>query len=1115
MIQLILSVVLTFGNSCASTSTINYDYYYFWGENTLNCNNNVDCIVNCYGNNACDSTTINGPDGAVLTINCDSLFQKHDEEEGKACSNMIIKADNSTKLYINIHNVDFEFISNKIYVPAHNNNSENNTFITCGVVGVNNNHQLAHYSCTQNNTIYSVNGWKSIQWVFTSNISLSVSNTNIMYCNQNYSDSCSVFDVDGLYYHCNDTESPCDYIRSNQTIPSISVSSKQPLFTKQSANNNFIFVKNIEMNFWLARQYCQQTFDTSLASIYNQQQNDEIFNLVNTFSNQSVWIGATDVFFQDNIWNWTETMNGLNYTNWNYTQPDYKFNEDCAIMLNINNNDKWADADCSNHLLNFVCAMPNVTYSPTSAMISLSPTVSPSKSPTFPPVQPQGYKYPFYWSHYHNFIWVDHIANWWTAALICKNDFGASFASIHSVHDNTEAYEVCRDKNCWIGGTDNYGSSWQWDDHTSFDYSNWMRNDVKQTHCIKFINGSDEWTTHLCSDASFTFLCAEFPTPSPTEVTLSPTFSSVDATHIDMESLSEYYNSSTSAESFSSQRIISNSQNVFIECNMYEACYNTTIDASSSATLRLSCTEVNSCRDITITNGPTDSIFIHCKNGTSCAYADFNVQNTNNVYIECDSTAVSGACNYALFNAQYAENVNVACGSSNDCYRTIFNVNNTNKTVINSEGYNSDGDIIGINIRSELTINCQYLACQFWDIHLPDNAITSNIYANGYQTLYGANIYCGSNTECNIYVPGDTNNAAKYANIWCPENAECNLNAGSSQSFYGANIICPIHAACNLNAKSSQSFYGANIICPIHAACNLNAESSQSFHSANIHCANNASCNLNAGSPYSFSYANIWCGNGELSCEVHAKTLQGALQNANIHCGINAPCNVDCGGNYYGCQDANIYCQSTAKCNVNCENGTDSCIKTHIHLPTDNYSNLSLSCNKPFGCDYLKFICVDTGFQSNYIFAAVNGVHGCATEECCPLEYEFNTTEKYIECSGGNNCIVNCNDYGKCLYKTYINASNATSLTIYCDEQYECQYVDVYSPYQGPVSIHCTDIHSCQYMRFYQQQIQSLSLNCASSYSCEYMRFYQQQIQSLSLNCASSYSCEYMRFYQQ
>eukprot|EP01084_Bolivina_argentea_P256415 431704_1 len=523
MIQLILSVVLTFGNSCASTSTINYDYYYFWGENTLNCNNNVDCIVNCYGNNACDSTTINGPDGAVLTINCDSLFQKHDEEEGKACSNMIIKADNSTKLYINIHNVDFEFISNKIYVPAHNNNSENNTFITCGVVGVNNNHQLAHYSCTQNNTIYSVNGWKSIQWVFTSNISLSVSNTNIMYCNQNYSDSCSVFDVDGLYYHCNDTESPCDYIRSNQTIPSISVSSKQPLFTKQSANNNFIFVKNIEMNFWLARQYCQQTFDTSLASIYNQQQNDEIFNLVNTFSNQSVWIGATDVFFQDNIWNWTETMNGLNYTNWNYTQPDYKFNEDCAIMLNINNNDKWADADCSNHLLNFVCAMPNVTYSPTSAMISLSPTVSPSKSPTFPPVQPQGYKYPFYWSHYHNFIWVDHIANWWTAALICKNDFGASFASIHSVHDNTEAYEVCRDKNCWIGGTDNYGSSWQWDDHTSFDYSNWMRNDVKQTHCIKFINGSDEWTTHLCSDASFTFLCAEFPTPLPTEVSSNPT----------------------------------------------------------------------------------------------------------------------------------------------------------------------------------------------------------------------------------------------------------------------------------------------------------------------------------------------------------------------------------------------------------------------------------------------------------------------------------------------------------------------------------------------------------------------------------------------------------------
>eukprot|EP01084_Bolivina_argentea_P170976 296235_1 len=99
------------------------------------------------------------------------------------------------------------------------------------------------------------------------------------------------------------------------------------LFTKISNNKNYIFVGNSERNFFEAMTYCQDEYGTSLAKMYTQQQNDEVYNVVNLYSNKPAWIGASDLFSGESNWNWIEslspiTVSEMNYTNWNITQPD-------------------------------------------------------------------------------------------------------------------------------------------------------------------------------------------------------------------------------------------------------------------------------------------------------------------------------------------------------------------------------------------------------------------------------------------------------------------------------------------------------------------------------------------------------------------------------------------------------------------------------------------------------------------------------------------------------------------------------------------------------------------------------------------------------------------------
>eukprot|EP01083_Nonionella_stella_P108726 316450_1 len=127
------------------------------------CPDNINCTLNCYGSLSCWTAWIIGPANAELTINCDSSKDVDYPTAGyslrEACSEMIIAAQTSTKLTINVFNHPLEFSNNDIYAPNNSHTFDINTFITCGLV---NNRTLAGPVmdvCGLDNHIYSVFGW--------------------------------------------------------------------------------------------------------------------------------------------------------------------------------------------------------------------------------------------------------------------------------------------------------------------------------------------------------------------------------------------------------------------------------------------------------------------------------------------------------------------------------------------------------------------------------------------------------------------------------------------------------------------------------------------------------------------------------------------------------------------------------------------------------------------------------------------------------------------------------------------------------------------------------------------------------------------------------------------
>lgn len=69
------------------------------------------------------------------------------------------------------------------------------------------------------------------------------------------------------------------------------------------------------------------------------------------------WIGLTDLETED-VWKWTSGATLSGYINWAPNQPNNYKEQDCAEILNKNENKigKWSDTSCSDNR-GFICEL--------------------------------------------------------------------------------------------------------------------------------------------------------------------------------------------------------------------------------------------------------------------------------------------------------------------------------------------------------------------------------------------------------------------------------------------------------------------------------------------------------------------------------------------------------------------------------------------------------------------------------------------------------------------------------------------------------------------------------------------------------------------------------------
>ena len=135
---------------------------------------------------------------------------------------------------------------------------------------------------------------------------------------------------------------------------------------------------DFKTHWWDARYICYSLFQQDLASIHNQQDNNEAFSIC---PSRNCWIGGLNVLLS-NITNDTQWIDGTRF-NYNPNPINYTMiNDEIFGCTRYDNNSYWGKTDCLTLQyiqLPFICNQ-NDTLSPTNA-----PSKSPSQNPTSAP----------------------------------------------------------------------------------------------------------------------------------------------------------------------------------------------------------------------------------------------------------------------------------------------------------------------------------------------------------------------------------------------------------------------------------------------------------------------------------------------------------------------------------------------------------------------------------------------------------------------------------------------------------------------------------------------------------------------------------------------------------
>eukprot|EP01084_Bolivina_argentea_P166595 289206_1 len=237
---------------------------------------------------------------------------------------------------------------------------------------------------------------------------------------------------------------------------------------------------------------CKWKCNSELASIHNEQQQQQILNLINNdninqLTQKSYWIGL----YKDNItkqWVWSDNsatyILNTSYDAWYPSEPNNDY-ENC-VELHAHNgfNYAWNDARCDKNIRT-ICNQ-------CTPILELN-------------------KYILIYGE-----WTHSEAN-----NECYQQYGTHLSSIHNDRDELEASNLCKsssDGNCWLGASDeDMEGIWLWNDGTEWNYTDWAidrPNDVNgNEHCLQIWSMTTnedpwKWDDYQCGQPRFRAICA-------------------------------------------------------------------------------------------------------------------------------------------------------------------------------------------------------------------------------------------------------------------------------------------------------------------------------------------------------------------------------------------------------------------------------------------------------------------------------------------------------------------------------------------------------------------------------------------------------------------------------
>eukprot|EP01083_Nonionella_stella_P268728 908708_1 len=401
--------------------------------------------------------------------------------------------------------------------------------------------------------------------------------------------------------------------------------------------------------------------------------------------------------------------------------------------------------------------------------------------------------------------------------------------------------------------------------------------------------------------------------------------------------------------------------------------------------------------------------------------------------------------------------------------------------------------VIYANTTNAVKVSCGRYSCQNLKLYAENVQNGVNIACAGQSACWAAYVDA-SNIGNSLIVACSGASSCRKANIYCPSDSPCDIHCTGDWSCMVTNLYIPSRWKNPLNLEylcskaSSGACQEANIVCEdTHLTAPL------VFADDEWGCSDDGCC------PYA-SIETVPCFPG-VSCQIDCdiQTCYGRYINATEATSLA----MDCGTN--GCQDAKIQCPAStdASCNIRCPTPY-SCQYVSVHTGSNTMNQLGLYCDGSYGCQYMQ-LQVDAAKIETFDLncSASNSCNGLDTSSVTSSIINY----LYIDCTADKAC-YQTNISGTIASNARIDCVNPTVCTSHTSGACYFASFHIYGDQTNNVSFLC-GAYDCYEATLNVTGVLGVDIRCSNPYACWESAIYASKSGQLSVECSGESGCQF------